>query len=73
MKIGDMVYVPKLNTYGFIKDIEPNGWIVNIHAFNLKTQQFDIIKVIDLVVEAVGLFKRLAVIFRLMFPKKVKA
>lgn len=73
MKIGDMVYVPSLATYGFIKDIEPNGWIVNIHSFNPLTKQFDIIKVIDLVVEAVGLFKRFIVIMKLMFPKKVKA
>lgn len=73
MKIGDMVYVPKLKQYGFIKDIQPNGWIVSIHAMNPSTKQFDVIKVIDMVVEAVNLVKRFIVIMKMMFPKKTAA
>lgn len=72
MKTGDMVYVPKLNVYGFIKELKGRR-IVSINSIDINKGTVDVIQVYDLIVEAVGLFKRLAVIFRLMFPKKPKA
>lgn len=73
MKAGDLVYVPSLKIYGFIQDIKKDGRIHSIRSLNLSTGHFDIIQVYDLIVEAVGLIKRLIVIFKMMFPKKVKA
>lgn len=68
MKIGDMVYVPKLQQYGFIHEIN-SGRIVSIRKLNLRTGNIDIVQVYDLIVEAVSLVKRLIVIFKMMFQK----
>ena len=70
MKVGDIVYVPKLDQYGFINEVNPAGRIVSIRSFNKHTRRLDLIQVIDLVVEAVGLIKKLYVIVKMVFAKK---
>lgn len=69
MKTGDLVYVPRLKKYGFIKEMIPGGRIVSIHSMNPQTGRFDVIQVIDLIVEAVGLIKRFIVIAKMLFTK----
>lgn len=73
MKQGTLVYVPKLDRYGFVNEVNDRGRILTIKSINPITRQIDILAVYDLIVEAVGLVKRLIVIFKLMFPRKVKA
>lgn len=70
MKVGDIVYVPKLDQYGFINEVNPAGKIVTIRSFNPSTGRLDLIEVIDLIVEAVGLIKKLIVIVKMVFAKK---
>lgn len=69
MKVGDLVYVPKLEKYGFINEVNNAGRIVTIRSFNPKTGRLDLVEVIELIVEAVGLIKKLIVIVKMMFKK----
>lgn len=68
MKIGDIVYVPKLNVYGFIKELKGRR-IVSINHIDINKGTVDVIQVIDLIVEAVGYIKQLIIKLKILFGK----
>lgn len=70
MKKGTLVYVPQKDIYGFVEEVLPSGRIKSIFVRNEFTGKFDLMEVLDLLVEAVGLVKKLIVIIKLMFGKK---
>lgn len=69
MKAGDMVYVPKLNVYGFIKELKGRR-IVSINSIDINTGSINVIEVFDLIVEAVGIIKQIIIKLKILFAKK---
>lgn len=70
MKTGELVYIKELDRYGFVHAVTPDGKVKAVNILNHDTGKFDIIEVIDKIVEAVGLIKALLIIIKSFFNKK---
>lgn len=70
MTIGEVVYIPQRNEYGFVHEVTPDGRVKYVNVLNRRTGQFELVEVIDLIIEAVGIIKRFIVIIKLLFAKK---
>ena len=63
------MYVPKLNVYGFIKELKGRR-IVSINSIDINTGSINVIEVFDLIVEAVGIIKQIIIKLKILFAKK---